>query len=42
MIFEKNADEQRPVASVAKPMTLLLTFEALEEGTVSLEDQVTV
>ena len=42
VIFEKNADEQRPVASVTKLMTLLLTFEALEEGTVSLEDQVTV
>lgn len=42
VIFEKNADEQRPVASVTKLMTLLLTFEALQDGNITLEDQVTV
>ena len=42
VIFEKNADEQRPVASVTKLMTLLLTFEALQDGSITLEDQVTV
>ena len=31
-IFEKNADEQRPVASVTKVMTILLTLEAIDEG----------
>lgn len=42
VIFEKNADERRPVASVNKVMTILLTLEAIDEGRVSLEDQVTV
>lgn len=42
VIFEKNADERRPVASVNKVMTILLTLEAVDEGHVSLEDQVTV
>ena len=42
VIFEKNADERRPVASVNKVMTILLTLEAVDDGRVSLEDQVTV
>ena len=42
VIFEKNADERRPVASVNKVMTILLTLEAVDEGRVSLEGQVTV
>lgn len=42
VIFEKNADEQRPVASVTKLMTLLLVFEELEAGRIALEDPVTV
>ena len=42
VIFEKNADERRPVASVNKVMTILLTLEAVDEGRVSLEDQLTV
>lgn len=42
VIFEKNADERRSPASITKIMTLLLTFEAVEEGTVSLEDSVLV
>lgn len=42
VIFEKNADEQRPVASVTKLMTLLLVFEALEAGRITLDDMVTV
>jgi len=41
-IFEKNADEQRPVASVTKVMTILLTLEAIDEGRVRLDDSVTV
>ena len=36
VLYEKNADEQRPIASITKVMTLLLTFEALEEGKISL------
>ncbi len=42
VIYEKNADEQRHPASVTKIMTLLLIFDALEEGKIALEDKVTV
>lgn len=42
VILEKNADERRSPASITKIMTLLLTFEAIEEGKVTLEDQVLV
>ena len=42
VIFEKNADERREVASITKLMTALLTMEALDRGDVSLTDQVTV
>ena len=36
IIFEVNADEKRPVASVVKIMTILLTVEAEEAGRLSL------
>ena len=42
VIFEKNADERRPVASVTKVMTILLTLEALDEGSVTEKDSVLV
>ena len=42
VLYEKNADERRPIASITKVMTLLLTFEALEAGKVSLSDTVPV
>lgn len=42
VIFEKNADEQRPVASVTKLMTILLVLERIEKGETSLTDPVTV
>lgn len=42
VIFEKNADERRPVASVTKIMTILLTLEAIDEGRVSGDDSVLV
>lgn len=42
VLYEKNADEQRPIASITKVMTLLLTFQALESGKISLEDNVPV
>ncbi len=41
VIFEKDADTQRPPASVTKVMTLLLIFDALNDGKISLEDTVT-
>ena len=42
IIFEYNADEMRPVASVTKVMTILLAVEALESGRCSLDDRITV
>ena len=32
VLYEKNADEKRPPASVTKIMTLLLVFDALDAG----------
>jgi D-alanyl-D-alanine carboxypeptidase (penicillin-binding protein 5/6) len=37
VIFEKGADKAYPPASMSKLMTLLLAFEALEEGRIALE-----
>ena len=42
IIFEWNADERRPVASVTKIMTILLVVEALEEGRIHREDRVVI
>ena len=42
VILEKNADEMRPAASLTKLMTMLLALEALDAGTIRLEDEVTV
>ncbi len=42
VIFEKNADEKREVASITKLMTALLVLEALDRGDVKLNDQVQV
>ena len=42
IIFQMNADSQRPVASVTKVMTILLTLEQIDAGRVSPEDAVTV
>lgn len=39
--FEKNPHEQRPCASVTKVMTLLLVFEAVDSGKLSLDDEIT-
>lgn len=42
VIFEKNADERRPVASVTKVMTILLTLEAIDGETIGKNDKVIV
>ena len=42
VIFEKNCDEKLHPASVTKIMTLLLIFDAIEEGKISLTDSVSV
>lgn len=41
VIYEKDADTARPPASVTKVMTMLLIFDALEAGSIHLEDEVT-
>ena len=41
VLFEKNADEGLPPASVTKIMTLLLVMEAIEQGKIKWEDMVT-
>lgn len=42
IIYEKNSVEALPPASVTKVMTLLLIFEALDEGKIHLDDEVSV
>ncbi len=42
VLYEKNADEPLPPASVTKVMTLLLIMEALDSGKLSLDEEVTV
>ena len=40
ILFEYNADDALPPASVTKVMTLLLVFEALDNGVIRLSDMV--
>ena len=40
VLFEYNADEALPPASVTKIMTLLLVFEAIDRGTLALSDMI--
>ena len=42
VLYEKQADQPLPIASITKVMTLLLTMEALESGKASLTDVVPV
>ena len=41
VIYEKDGDSKRPPASVTKVMTLLLIFDALKDGKIKLEEEVT-
>lgn len=41
ILYEKNAHEKLPPASVTKVMTLLLIMEAIDAGTIGWEDTVT-
>ena len=41
ILYEQNADEQLPPASITKIMSLLLVMEALERGNFTLETMVT-
>ncbi|MCD8021134.1 MAG: D-alanyl-D-alanine carboxypeptidase [Clostridiales bacterium] len=42
ILYEQDADVQRAPASVTKAMTLLLIFDAIENGQIALGDTVTV
>ena len=42
ILYEKNADQQMPIASITKVMTLLLTFEAVHDGRLTMDTLVPV
>lgn len=42
VLFEKNADEPFPPASMSKLMTVYLAFDAIKQGSLRLDDQVVV
>lgn len=42
IIYEKNSEEKLRPASITKIMTLILIFDALKKGNISLDDEVTV
>lgn len=42
VLFEKNADQKMPPASITKIMTMLIAMEEIEKGTISLEDEVII
>lgn len=42
VLMEKNADEKMPTSSMSKVMTMYLVFEALRDGKVKIDDEVTV
>lgn len=42
VLFEKNADTQRAIASTTKIMTYLLVMDAVEDGKIKLNDRVKV
>ena len=42
VLYEQNADEPLPPASVTKIMTLLIVMEAIDSGALKLDDQVSV
>ncbi len=41
VLYEKNPHEAMPPASITKIMTMLLVMEALEDGTLTMDEQVT-
>ena len=41
VLYGKNQQEQRSPASITKIMTLLLIFEALEQGKIQMDEMVT-
>lgn len=41
-LYSNNATERMPVASIVKLMTIMLTFENIDKGVISLDDKVMV
>ena len=41
-IYSKNENERRPIASMCKVMTLLLTFDEIKSGKLSFDEEITV
>ena len=42
VMFEKDADNKLPIASMVKIMTLLLAYEKIDEGAISADDDVVI
>ncbi len=42
VLFEKNADERRPPASMSKLMTAYMIFDQLKSGRLKLDDEITI
>lgn len=42
VIYEKKSDSKKPIASMCKIMTLLLCFENIDSGNISLDDNICV
>ncbi len=42
ILYEKNADEARPMASMTKIMSMLLIMEQIDEGNLKYDDKVTI
>lgn len=40
VIYEVNADEKKPPASITKVMTMILVFESVENGQITMADEV--
>jgi len=42
ILFQQNADEKRPIASMVKIMTLLLCFDNIQQGKLGFDDMITI
>ena len=42
VIFSKNENDRRPIASMCKIMTLLLSFEAIDQGIIKYDDLICI
>lgn len=42
VVYQKNATEKRPIASMTKIMTLLVIYDNINEGKLNLDDDITI